>query len=83
MPPFIWYLLRPVIAKERRLNEIRRIVLDLGTERFGPPDEEIRSRLKHLHDVQAVEALPRRTLSVSDWQELLPDATDCCCSFLA
>jgi hypothetical protein len=82
MSLFITSLLRTVIAQERRLNGIRRIVLDLGTEKFGPPDAEIQRRLRHLHDVQAVEALPRRTLSVSNWRELLPEATECCCSFL-
>jgi predicted transposase YdaD len=56
---------------EERLSQTRRILLDLGTDKFGAPDENTAVALAGVEDVAALERLLHRLLTVNTWQELL------------
>jgi len=51
----------------------QRLLLRLGTTRFGPPDDVMRSRIAAVTDIDAIERLGERMLTVSSWSELLAD----------
>jgi hypothetical protein len=53
------------------INEARKLLLLMGANRFGPPDRPTQATLKKLKDVQRLEKLGVRLLSVGSWQELL------------
>ena len=60
-----------VIHEEGRVSEARRVVLEFGTEKFGPPDAAAIGRLESLDDLDALQRLIRRAWTASSWQELL------------
>jgi predicted transposase YdaD len=49
----------------------RRLLLAIGEQRFGPPGERVLGNLKAIEDPERLEALGRRLLHVSSWDELL------------
>jgi hypothetical protein len=49
----------------------RRIILLQGPMRFGAADEEVRTRLDEIHDLEHLEDLIKRILIASSWDELL------------
>ncbi|MCC7372503.1 MAG: Rpn family recombination-promoting nuclease/putative transposase [Chloroflexi bacterium] len=49
----------------------RRILLGLGTHKFGPPDPETSEALERIEDVAALEQLAEGVLDASSWPELL------------
>jgi predicted transposase YdaD len=53
------------------ITEARKLLLLLGTTRFGPPDAPTRDRIESINDVQRLEQLTVRLLDVSNWDELL------------
>lgn len=57
--------------KEGRTEEARRIVLLLGTRRFGEPDPQSQSALNTITSQQQLEQMAERLLEVESWQELL------------
>jgi hypothetical protein len=56
---------------EGRAEGERRMLLLLGSARLGPPDDVARSRLDAIADVDVLERLAERLLTVSSWAELL------------
>ncbi len=56
---------------EGRTEEARRLLLLIGGERFGPPDDRIRAALESINAVERLEQLIQRLLHVSNWDELL------------
>ena len=58
-----------------RVIEARRVVLELGTEKLGPPTATVIRALEDLDDLDALERLIRRILTASTWQELLASAS--------
>jgi predicted transposase YdaD len=54
-----------------RAEGARRVVLRLGTRRFGPPDRRTRAALQAIADVEQIEQLGDRVLDASSWAELL------------
>jgi Domain of unknown function (DUF4351) len=56
---------------EGRAEGARRVVLRLGTKRFGPPDRQTRAALDTITDVDRIEQLSERVLEVSSWTEIL------------
>lgn len=56
---------------EGEANGVRRILLRLGTERFGPPDAQTRAVLEAITDVGRLEALAGRLDRTSGWDDLL------------
>ncbi len=59
------------ILEEGRLLEVREYVIDLGTEKFGPPDAATIAALEAITDLARLRELRGRVLSATDWQDLL------------
>ena len=74
MSPFIISILRPVAFEEGRLQQARHILLELATEKIGPPDQIARDSIDSFYEARALERQIRRVLTATSWQELL--ATD-------
>src|SRR6185369_16837808 len=58
------------------LEEARRLVLELGAERLGPPDKAVRTTIQGQGDHEELKRLLRNSFTVSSWQELLADSPD-------
>jgi len=60
-------------SQEGRISEAQRLVLHLGTKRFGAPDASTAAALEAIRDVERLEALGERILDrdVRDWNSLL------------
>jgi predicted transposase YdaD len=58
---------------EGRLTEARRILLGLGTKRFGAPSSEVRDAVQGVTSLERVEHLMERLLDVESWEELLAE----------
>lgn len=54
-----------------RVDTARRFVLDLGSDKFGAPDQRTVSLLETLSDLPTLERLHRRILTATSWTELL------------
>ena len=60
------------IFDEGRLDEAKRLIIQLGTKRLGPPDEATSKALGAIEDLDRLESLGCiRILDVTSWQELL------------
>lgn len=57
-----------------QLEEARRLVLELGAERLGPPEQEAVHAIGRLDDHEELKRLVRNSFTASSWQELLADA---------
>jgi predicted transposase YdaD len=57
--------------EEGRIEELHRTILRLGRVRFGEADETIRQQIEAIRDLQALEELSVRLVTVSSWAELL------------
>jgi hypothetical protein len=62
-----------VLLDEGRVHEARKLILRLGQARFGPPGEETRKAIEAIADLEPLERLFDRLLSVSNWSELLAE----------
>jgi predicted transposase YdaD len=58
---------------EGRVSEAQRLLLMLGEDRLGQPDETIQSAIAAIHDVERLEGMSRRVYSpsVRDWENLV------------
>jgi hypothetical protein len=56
---------------EGSLAEAKRMLLLLGGERFGPPNDAARAAIEGMNSIEQLEPLSIRVLSASSWQELL------------
>jgi len=56
--------------EEGRAGEARRIILFLGPMRFGAADEEVKTRLDEIQDLEQLEDMIKRILIASSWDEL-------------
>ncbi|MCY2968668.1 MAG: hypothetical protein NT069_34430, partial [Planctomycetota bacterium] len=67
----------PAILKEGREagreEEARRILLALGTKRFGKPSTKIRKVVAGMTEPAVIEDLATRMLDVKSWTELLAE----------
>ena len=59
------------ILEEGRIEELHRTILRLGRVRFGEADETTRRQIEAIRDLQALEELSVRLVTVSSWAELL------------
>jgi hypothetical protein len=61
---------------EGRVEEARRLLLELGAERFHEPDATIVKAIGEIEDIDRLEALCKRILNpdVRDWNDLLGSA---------
>jgi hypothetical protein len=72
-----WWRESPLFLEtleEGRIQEARRLVLELGAERLGPPNEAARSAVERIGDHDTLKRLLRDSFTATSWQELLaPD----------
>lgn len=54
-----------------RTEGVRSILIRLGVQRFGPPDEPTEARIAALTDLDRLRELCARTHQVASWAELL------------
>ena len=59
------------IISQGRIREAKQILLILGRIRFGPPDAQVSAAIEAIDDIERLENLNARLLTVSSWQELL------------
>jgi len=59
--------------EDGRISEARRMLLMLGGDRFGEPNEATRGVLAGIHDVERLERMSRRVCAadIQDWEGLL------------
>jgi len=57
-------------GEEGRADEARRILLNLGTKRFGRPSAKHRKTVAAISDPTVLEGLATRSLDVESWTEL-------------
>jgi predicted transposase YdaD len=62
------------ILDEGQVVRARRDVIELGTEKFGPPDSATVAAIERLDDLDILSRLLRRILRTSTWEELLASA---------
>jgi predicted transposase YdaD len=60
-----------LILDEGRVAAIQKVVLELGTERFGAPEETEKTILSGLTDPKRLDRMASRLLSAGGWQDLL------------
>jgi hypothetical protein len=58
------------ILEEGRIEEARRLLLLLGSDRFGPPDSGERAAIDAITSVERLEELVVRLLDASGWEKL-------------
>ncbi len=56
---------------EGRAEEVKRLLLQLGEERWGRPSTSIRTTIRAIPDLARLETLASRLLKASSWDELL------------
>jgi predicted transposase YdaD len=59
--------------EEGRREEVRKLLLRLGRVRFGPAPETVEADLEAITDLEKLEQLGERLLTVSSWDELLAE----------
>ena len=57
--------------EEGRAGEARKIILLQGPMRLGAADDEVKTRLDEIHDLEQLEDMIKRILIASSWDELL------------
>jgi hypothetical protein len=57
--------------KKFRTDEARRILLRLGSRRFGAPDAATQAAVEAITFLERLEQMADRILEVESWQELL------------
>jgi predicted transposase YdaD len=62
------------IINKGRVQELRRLLLLLGEDRFGPPDAQVTAAVEAISDVTKLERLAVRLLKAGSWVELLKPA---------
>jgi hypothetical protein len=54
-----------------RVQYGRDTLLLLGTDRFGPPPENVAARLNSISDLDQLQQITRRVHAATDWEDLL------------
>jgi predicted transposase YdaD len=60
--------------EEGRIVEARRLLVELGSEQLGVPDENTARMLAEIDEIAELERLIRRLFTATSWQELLAPA---------
>jgi hypothetical protein len=60
-----------MILDEGQEKGIRRIILGLGEDRFGAPDESVRTALNDITDLDRLERIARHAPKAASWLEIL------------
>lgn len=56
---------------EGQLEAARKLLLDLGEQKFGKPDSKTAKRIKSIHKYKTLERFICRLLDADNWKELL------------
>jgi hypothetical protein len=59
------------ILDEGQEKAIREVILVLGEDRFGQPDDTVKARLQSITDLDRLKRLARQTPKSASWQEVL------------
>jgi hypothetical protein len=59
------------IIDEGQEKATREIILVVGEDRFGPPDESVKARLNTITDLHRLKRIARQTPKAASWQETL------------
>jgi hypothetical protein len=59
------------ILDEGQETARREDILVIGEDRFGPPDEAVRSQLANVTDPDRLKRMVRRAAKAANWQEVL------------
>jgi len=59
------------ILEEGMAKGGRRVILLLGEDRFGPPEEAVKAVLNTITDLDRLERMVRRAAKAASWQEIL------------
>jgi hypothetical protein len=59
------------ILDEGRTEARRAVLLDLGGQRLGPPDEAVRATVNGIDDPERLARMVHRVLQAASWQDLL------------
>jgi hypothetical protein len=60
-----------MILEEGEEKATREVILILGEDRFGPPDEALRAGLINITDLARLKRMARQTPKVASWQDIL------------
>jgi len=60
-----------MILDEGQEKRARKDILIIGEERWGSPDESVKSRLNNIADLDRLERMVRRAVKAANWQEIL------------
>jgi hypothetical protein len=58
--------------QEGRIEEVRKMLLEMGSEQLGKPSAGVVAAIKAVDDLKSLEGLLRRHAKVSTWEDLLP-----------
>ena len=59
------------ILEEGRIEQTRKLVLQLGQRQFGPASADVVTAMQGIDDLERLERLHNGCSDVSSWQELL------------
>jgi hypothetical protein len=57
--------------EEGSMRELHRAILRQGRLRFGDADEKVRQEIEAIRDIETLEELTDRLVTVSSWDELM------------
>ena len=60
-----------MILDEGQEKQARQDILIIGEERWGPPDESVKSQLNNITDLDRLRRMVRRAVKAANWQEIL------------
>jgi hypothetical protein len=60
-----------MILDEGQEKFAKEAILVVGEERFGPPEEAIRTQLAHVTDLERLKRMHRRAVKAANWLEIL------------
>ena len=49
----------------------KEIILAIGEDQFGPPDESVKASLDNIADLARLKRMARRTPTAASWQDIL------------
>jgi hypothetical protein len=59
------------ILEEGGVNELQKVLLLLGDQRFGPPNEIVRATIEETTDLPQLERWTARLLKAANWEDLV------------
>jgi hypothetical protein len=60
-----------MILDEGREQATREDIFLFGEEKFGPPDESVKTQLNAVTDLERLKRMVRRAVKAASWQEIL------------